>query len=128
RGDPHLLPRVMDRARKGRLRIVGEGHNRVDITHVHNGALAHIRALEALAEGRPVGGRAYFISQGEPVKLWPWINEVLSRAGISPVRKRMSLPAACRAGAIAEAAWKTFRLGGEPPITRFVATELGKSH
>ena len=39
--DPHLLPRVLDRARSGRLRIVGDGNTRVDTVHVVNAAAAH---------------------------------------------------------------------------------------
>ncbi|MFP4281756.1 MAG: NAD-dependent epimerase/dehydratase family protein [Opitutales bacterium] len=126
-GDPHLLPRVIARARAGRLRIVGEGTNRVDVTHVRNAAAAHVQALEALREGR-AGGKAYFLSQGEPVVLWDWVNTLLEEIGIDPVRKRVSLKAAYRVGAVAEWVWRTARLGGEPPMTRFVATELAKDH
>lgn len=126
-GDPHLLPRVLERARAGRLAIVGDGTNRVDITHVENAAAAHLLALEALAEGR-AGGKAFFLSQGEPVELWPWINEFLQRMGIEPVRRRLSLKTAYRIGAVAERVWRTFGLRGEPAMTRFVAVELAKSH
>jgi len=126
-GDPHLLPRVVERARSGRLRIVGDGTNRVDITHVHNAATAHVQALDALETGA-ANGRAYFLSQGEPVLLWEWLNELLQSLDIPPVQRRISLPAARRIGAFAEGAWSLFRLPGEPPMTRFVATELAKDH
>lgn len=126
-GDPHLLPRVIARAKTGRLRIVGDGKNRVDITHVENAALAHVLALDALKEGR-AGGKAYFISQGEPVELWSWINEMLNRVGVAPVTGQISQRAATAVGAVAEWIWKAFRLQGEPPMTRFVAVELAKSH
>ncbi len=126
-GDPHLLPRVIARARAGRLAVVGDGDNRVDITHVRNAAEAHLLALDALAEGR-AGGKAYFLSQGEPVGLWPWIQDLLGRLNIPPVKRRLSFAAAYRVGAVAETVWRVLRLGGEPPMTRFVATELAKSH
>lgn len=126
-GDPHILPRVLARARAGRLAQVGDGSNRVDITHVRNAAAAHILALDALDAGR-AGGKAYFISQGQPVHLWPWIGDVLSRAGIPPIRRRVSARTAYRLGAVAEAVWRVFRLSGEPPMTRFVSVELAKSH
>ncbi len=126
-GDPHLLPRVIARARAARLAIVGDGTNRVDITHVRNAAEAHILALDALADGRG-GGKAYFLSQGEPVELWPWIQDLLARLGIPSVKRRVSYTAAYRVGAVAETVWSVLRLGGEPPMTRFVATELAKSH
>lgn len=126
-GDPHLLPRVIERARRGRLRIVGDGQNRVDITHVHNAAAAHLQALDALERGT-ANGRAYFLSQGEPVLLWQWLNGLLQTLGIPPMHRRVSLPAARRIGALAEGVWSLLRLPGEPPMTRFVATELAKDH
>ncbi|MEX2044958.1 MAG: NAD-dependent epimerase/dehydratase family protein, partial [Opitutus sp.] len=49
-GDPHLVPRVLARARSGRLRIVGSGRNRVDMVHVENAVDAHLLAEEALWE------------------------------------------------------------------------------
>jgi len=126
-GDNHLIPRVIARAKAGKLRIVGDGLNNVDIVHVENAADAQIRAQVAL-ERIESCGKPYFITQGEPVVLWDWINGLLDRLGISTVEKQISLPAAYRVGAIMEGVWKTLRLKGEPPMTRFVATELSKDH
>ncbi|HVU37729.1 MAG TPA: NAD-dependent epimerase/dehydratase family protein [Opitutales bacterium] len=126
-GDPHLAPRILARAR--RLRIVGGGTNRVDLTHVRNAAQAHLRALDAVAEaGHPAAGRAYFISDGAPVRLWEWINELLRRLGRPPVTRKISLTTARTAGGILEQLWKILPLAGEPPMTRFVAAELAKDH
>ncbi|MBN1403556.1 MAG: 3-beta hydroxysteroid dehydrogenase, partial [Opitutales bacterium] len=119
--------RVIDRARKGRLRIVGSGDNLVDITHVENAALAHILALDALQNDR-AGGRAYFISQGEPVALWPWINGLLEKLSVEPVQKRISANNARRLGAALELVWGFLHLRGEPPMTAFTAVELAHSH
>lgn len=126
-GDPHLLPRVIERARSGRLRRVGDGHNRVDVTRVENAAAAHVLALAALDRPGAVN-RPYFISQGEPVNLWDWVNTVLEAVGVSPVRRSISLQAAYGAGAVSEWVWRLGRLKGMPPMTRFVAVELAKSH
>ena len=128
-GDQNLIPRVVARARAGRLRIVGTGTNRVDLTHVENVVDAHILAERALAAAdAAAGGRPYFITNGEPVILWDWINDLLARLGIAQVRRRISLPAARRIGACCETAWRILRLRGEPPMTRFVASELAKDH
>jgi nucleoside-diphosphate-sugar epimerase len=139
-GDPHLVPRVLARARAGRLRIIGEGRNRVDMVHVENAVDAHLLAEAALAENfvlrenpseqerRSAGGRAYFITNGEPVLLWEWINQLLVTLGEPPITKRISLRAASRLGAACELAWRALRLSGEPPMTRFVAAELAKDH
>ncbi|MBE7492099.1 MAG: NAD-dependent epimerase/dehydratase family protein [Planctomycetes bacterium] len=124
RGDPHLLPRVLERARAGRLKQVGDGRNRVDITHVNDAARAHLDALDHLDAA---AGKAYFIAS-ETVALWPWINGVLRRAGIAEVTAKVSAGTARRAGAVLELVWKLFRLGGEPPMTRFVAENLATDH
>lgn len=126
-GDPHLLPKVIERAGSGRLRIVGDGTNRVDVTRVENAAAAHLLALKALDDPEAVN-RPYFISQGEPVVLWDWVNDVLERVGAEPLRKRISLPAAYRIGAVCEGIWRLTGRQSIPPMTRFVALELGKDH
>jgi len=125
-GDPHLVPRVLARAHAGRLRIVGSGRNRVDMVHVENAVDAHLLAEEALRRG--VSGKAYFITNGEPVVLWDWINGLLTALGEPPVTRRIPLGAATALGAVCEAAWRVLPLGGEPPMTRFIAAELAKDH
>lgn len=126
-GDPHLVPRVLERARAGRLRIVGAGHNRVDMVHVENAADAQLLAEAALEDG-VAAGRAYFITNGEPVVLWDWINGLLTALGEKPVTRRVPLPVASALGGACELAWRGLRLRGEPPMTRFVASELAKDH
>jgi 2-alkyl-3-oxoalkanoate reductase len=127
--DAHLIPRLIDRARRGRLRRVGDGTNLVDICYVENAAAAHLAAADALAEpNSPVAGKAHYISQGVPVNCWQWIDEVLALAGLPPVRKSISYPAARRLGAACEAVYRTLRLKSEPPMTRFLAAQLAKSH
>ncbi|MFW5874249.1 MAG: NAD-dependent epimerase/dehydratase family protein, partial [Verrucomicrobiota bacterium] len=127
-GDPHLLPRVIGSAVSGRLKIVGGGGNRVDVSYVEDVAAAHLNALDALDGGAPANGRAYFISQGESVELWPWLNGILKALGHRPLERRIPLPLAYAAGALAETAWALLDKSGEPPITRFVAVELAKDH
>ena len=131
-GDPHLVPRILARARAGRLRIVGSGKNLVDMVHVENATDAQLLAERALgapdeAPG-PAAGKAYFITNGEPVNLWDWVNDLLRALGEPPVTKRISLGAARGVGAVCEALWRVLSLKGEPPMTRFVAAELAKDH
>jgi len=127
-GDPHLVPRVLERARAGRLRIVGDGRNLVDMVHVSNATDAHLLAEASLRVGGAACGKAYFITNGEPVNLWTWINELLVALGEEPVTRRIPLPAAKTIGAICETLWHCLPLAGEPPMTRFVAAELAKNH
>lgn len=126
-GDPHLLPRVIESVKAGRLKIVGDGQNRVDVAYVEDVAAAHLNAFDALDSGT-CDGQAYFISQGESVALWPWLNQILEGLGHPPLTRRIPLPLAYAAGALAEGVWTLFSKKGEPPITRFVAVELAKDH
>lgn len=127
--DEHLIPRLIERARSGKLRRVGDGQNLVDMIYVENAARAHLQAADALQrEASPVAGRAYFISQGEPVNCWDWINEILALAGLPPVRKAISRPAAWAAGTVLEGLWTVLGRRDEPRMTRFLAAQLATSH
>ncbi len=127
-GDPHLFPRIIDRARQGLLVQVGDGTNQVDVTYVENAADAHLLAADRLGEGSPVNGQAYFISQGMPVALWPWINTILERLGLPRVRRKMSYRMARTVGAVMEIAYTVLPFRGEPRMTRFLADQLATSH
>ena len=126
--DRHLIPKVLDLARRGQLRRVGDGRNLIDTVYVENAAMAHVQAADALRPGSPVAGRTYFISQGEPVNCWAWIDEILALAGLPPVRKSVSLPAAWMLGAACETAWSMLRLRSQPPMSRFLARQMAASH
>jgi nucleoside-diphosphate-sugar epimerase len=127
--DPHILPRLLDRARSGRLRIVGDGRNRVDTVHVINAAAAHLDALDALRDAPDrAGGRAYFIAQDEPVNCWDWISEVCQLGGVEPPTRKISFPLAYRLGAALEAVYRVTGRSVEPPMTRFVAAQLARDH
>ncbi len=127
-GDTQLVPRLLERARSGKLRRVGDGKNLIDMIYVDNAAEAHLQALDALVPGSPVCGRAYFLSQGEPVNCWDWINELLALDGQPPLKKSISLNAAWRIGAVFEGIYKVLGLKSEPRMTRFLAAQLGYAH
>lgn len=127
-GDLNLIPRVIEAQRKGRLKIIGDGNNLVDVTFVENAADAHILALKKLSPDSPIAGKAYFLGQG-PVKLWDFTNEILKRAGLPPVEKKISVKAAYFIGYLIETLLKLIgKYDIHPPMTRFVALQLGKSH
>jgi nucleoside-diphosphate-sugar epimerase len=126
--DQHLIPRLLDRARKDRLRQVGSGQNLIDAVFVENAAHAHLLAADALEPGSPVCGKAYFITNGQPVNCWQWISEILEAAGLNPVRRRIPFRAAYAVGAALEGLWTILRRRDEPPMTRFLAAQLATSH
>ncbi|MEM7519154.1 MAG: NAD-dependent epimerase/dehydratase family protein, partial [Planctomycetota bacterium] len=128
-GDPHLLPRLVQRAKERKLRIVGSGKNEVTLCYVENAAHAHLLAGDALHLEAKHAGRAYFIGQEQPVALWPWVGELLQRVGAPPLPKlRVPEGLARFLGAQLEKRWRARDLPGEPPMTRFVAAQLARSH
>ena len=127
-GDAQLLPRLAQRARAGRLRLVGDGSNLIDTTYIDNAAQAHFDAFDHLAPGAACAGRAYFISNGEPRPAREIVNALLAAAGAPPVTKTLPFGVAYAIGAACEAAWTLLPLAGEPPLTRFLAEQLATTH
>jgi nucleoside-diphosphate-sugar epimerase len=126
--DNHLVPRLVARAKSGRLRRVGDGKNLISMSYVENAAAAHVQASDRLAPGSPVAGQAYFINEPEPVNMWGWINEILSLARLPPVTKSISPRAAYAIGATLECLYGVCGIHSEPPMTRFLAQQLAGSH
>lgn len=126
--DNHLIPRIVKRARAGQIVIVGDGRNKVDITYVENAADAHLLAADRLEPGSPVAGQCYFISQGEPVVLWDFLNQLLARLGLPPITRRLPYPVARALGAVLETTHRVLKRTGEPRMTRFLAAQLAHSH
>jgi len=53
---------------------------------------------------------------------------VLSRLGLPAPKRRMPLALAYAAGWMCEGAWTLLRRASEPPMTRFLALQLARSH
>ena len=126
--DNHLIPRLIRRAKSRRLRRVGDGTNLISTTYVENAAAAHLQAADRLTADAPHAGRAYFINESEPVNLWDWVEDLLARAGVPKLKKRISASVAWRIGSMLEVAFRWLHLPGEPPMTRFLASQLSSSH
>jgi nucleoside-diphosphate-sugar epimerase len=131
-GDTNLVPTILERARQGRLTRIGDGDNLVDLTFIDDCVQAHLLAMQAL-ESNPdqVGGKAYFISQGEPVKMWSWIDQVLVANGLSPVSKAISAGTAMTLAYLMEGISRLLLVPGiefKPLLTRFLVSEMYTSH
>ncbi len=127
-GDPHLIPRLLAKARAGKLRRIGTREVKVDVSYVDNVALAHLQACDALARGANIGGRVYFISNGEPVLLWDFLNRILAQHGIAPVTRAVPRWLASSVATIIETLHRLFRIQSEPAMTKFVVEQLSTSH
>ena len=126
--DNHLVPRILERGAKGALRKLGTRECLADTIYVDNAALAHLQAADHLDIGSIVAGKAYFLSQGEPLPIWTIVNRILDAGGLPPVTRTISPEIAYKAGALLEKVYTLFKLKGEPRMTRFVARELSTSH
>jgi nucleoside-diphosphate-sugar epimerase len=123
-GDNHLVPRILARGRAGRLRRIGGTSKLIDSVYIDNAAEAHVLAADRLAPGSIIAGKAYFISNGEPLPLWDLVNRVLAAGGVAPVMKSVPLWAALAAGWCLEKVYDALWPETEPPMTRFLAREL----
>ena len=90
------------------------GENRSGNTSLFQQAVARLQALG--------------VQKGEPVALWPWINEILALHGLPPVKKRIPFAVAWWLGSQIEAVWRFFRWESDPLITRFMAAQMAKDH
>ncbi|MBI3828683.1 MAG: NAD-dependent epimerase/dehydratase family protein [Planctomycetes bacterium] len=127
-GDTQLVPRILERAKTGKLRLIENSGKKVDTTYIDNAALAHLLAADRLAPGAACAGKAYFISNGEPATMDEIVNGILAAAGLPPVTKKVSPTMAYAAGLLLEGWHGLFKSGEEPPLTRFVAKQLATAH
>lgn len=132
-GDPHFLPRLTAKARSGRLCLI-RSQALVDGTYIDNAAQAHLLAARKLAgpQAAEVGGRAFFIGQGQPLTAAAMISNLLAAVSreSEPLSVRRYIPAwlGLAAGTAIETVWPWLGLKSEPPLTRFVAEELALPH
>lgn len=127
-GDNHLVPRLISRARAGKVKLVGDGTNQVDATYIDNAAAAHLAALDALKPGAACAGKPYFISNGEPIEMGALLNRILAAADLPPVKKSVPPAVAYAVGALMEAVYGLLGKKEEPLMTRFVARQLATAH
>ncbi|MGI2189302.1 2-alkyl-3-oxoalkanoate reductase [Shewanella oncorhynchi] len=128
-GDPHLVPRVLSRGRLGKLKLVGREDKLVDTIYIDNAAYAHVLAALELCQAKPkCQGKAYFLSNDEPITMAEMINLILACDALPPVTKRVPQSVAYVAGAVLESVHYLLKKQEEPMMTRFVARQLSCSH
>lgn len=127
-GDNHLLPKLLERAKSGILKLPGPD-KLIDTVYIDNAAKAHLLALDKLISNPDtVGGKTYFISNDEPKSQREIIGGLLKAAGHEVKIRSISPGLAKAAGRLAESAWKLLRLRSEPPLTRWSAEHLSTAH
>lgn len=127
-GDTHLVPQIAARSFSGRLRQIGNGPYVIDTTYIDNAADAHIQVLDRLIPGQAPAGKAYFISQGEPIDLWEMVNQLLVISGAPIVTRKIPRWVALAIATAVEILYKSLRIKAAPPITKFLVQEISSSH
>jgi len=127
-GDNHLVPRIIARGRAGELRRIGSKPCLVDSVYIDNAAEAHLLAADRLEPGAQIAGKAYFITNGEPLPLWELVNRILAAAAVPPVSRSIPSAVAHAAGCLLEKVYAALALSGEPRMTSFLASELSTAH
>lgn len=123
--DTQLVERVVQRARSGRLPVIGSGASLVDTTYVDNAADAVVAAVD---RAETAHGRALVVSNGEPRPVIDLLRSICVAAGVEPPHRRVPYRVTKALGAGIELVWAGLRLQGEPPMTRFLAEQLGTAH
>ena len=126
-GDNHLLPRLVQRNRAGRLRLPAPD-KLIDTVYIDNAAEAHLLALDDLAGSARSGGKAYFISNGEPLPVAEIMRRLLEAVGETPRIRGVPPGLARAAAAVVEPVWRGLRLKSDPPISRFMVEQLSTAH
>ncbi len=127
-GDNHLLPRLIARAQAGKLRFVGNAQNLIDTIYIDNAARAHLQALDRLNPDAACAGKAYFLSNDEPLAVHDIVNRLIACAGLPACNKHIPVPLAYLLGALMEFGHQALRFKGEPLLTRFVVEQLSTAH
>ena len=124
-GDTQLVGRIVERARQGRAALVAGGRPLIDTTYLDNAADALVAAMDRADAGH---GRAFIVSNGEPRTVEELVTRICLAAGVPPPSRSVPRGVAWLAGAAAETAWKVSGRDDDPPMTRFIAGQLGTAH
>ncbi|SDI67461.1 NAD-dependent epimerase/dehydratase family protein [Pseudomonas panipatensis] len=122
-GDTSIFPRLIAAQRKGRLKIIGKGLNKVDFTSVQN---LNDALFAALLAGGPALGQAYNISNGQPLPLWDVVNYVLRRLELPPVSEHIPYALAYGLAALNEGLCYLRPGRPEPTMTRLGMAVMAK--
>jgi nucleoside-diphosphate-sugar epimerase len=124
-GDPQLVGRIVDRARRGRLPLLDSGAALIDTTYIDNAASAMVAALD---RADAVHGRSYVVTNGEPRPVAELLAGICVASGVHAPRWHVPAGLARVAGTLVEEGWRVRPGEDEPPMTRFLAEQLSTAH
>lgn len=130
-GDNRFMPAILQKAKEGKLkRAIGDRDKLSDFTYVSNLVDAVVAAENQLIAGAAVCGQAYFITNGEPMPFFDFIEKVLIELGYPRITGKVPYWLAYCAAAIAEGidTLKGGTLNAENGLTRFAVRYMVTHH
>ncbi len=123
-GDTVIFPRLIPRLRSGRLPILGDGENIVDLTYIENVVDALLLCAESPANTL---GKKYNISNGEPVKIWRLVERICIELNLQPPKRKISYRTAFAVASVLEFLYTIIPTHPEPPLTRVSVSMMANS-
>ncbi len=130
-GDNRFMPAILQKAKEGKLkRAIGDRDKLSDFTYVTNLVDAVVAAEDKLVAGSPVCSQAYFITNGEPVAFFDFIEKVLVQLGYPRITGKVPYWLAYFAASVAEGidTLKGGTLNAENGLTRFAVRYMVTHH
>jgi nucleoside-diphosphate-sugar epimerase len=124
-GDTQLVGRIVERARQGRLALVGSGTALIDTTYIDNAAEALVAAVD---RAQQLGGRVFVVSNGEPRTVAELVARMVAAAGLDVHPRHVPVAVAKGGGSIVERIWDRTGRTDDPPMTSFLAEQLSTAH
>jgi nucleoside-diphosphate-sugar epimerase len=90
--DSLFLPKLLETAGTGRLRIFGKGENKISLCHVDNYCHGLICGADALYKGSPALATYYVVTDGEPQYFWKILNRAIKEMGFTDLESKFHLP------------------------------------
>ena len=123
-GDTVIFPRLIPHLQSGRLPILGDGENIVDLTYIENVVDALLLCAESPANTL---GKKYNISNGEPVKIWKLVERICDELNLPHPTRKISYKTANAAATVLEALYTIIPTHPEPPLTRVSVSMMANS-
>ncbi len=117
------MPKMVKRMRDGKLPNVSGGRRiEASICFAENAAEACVLA----ARSDRVGGRAYFVTDAEPIDVWGFCDELADRFSVPRIARRVSPGFLWFVATVFDVLWKLPFLGHRrsPPMSRYLASLL----
>jgi len=127
-GDTQLINGILNRAKSGKLWKIGKNDFLIDTTYIGNFIDAMLLAMRIMDKNPDVCGKAYFITNGEPIKTWEFVNSILLSAGLYPVKRVIPKSLAIILAKLIEKIFFFLNLKSEPPVTSLIVSELCSHH